>query len=69
MQPYDELVKAGNAFAMASPSELVAYLPDGGNVALDLSGLSGSLTARWFNPCDGKFEDTFKVEGGDKREF
>lgn len=69
MQPDDSLVKAGNAFAMASPRELVAYLPDGGSIALDLSSVSGSVTARWFNPCDGKFGKAFKVEGGGKREF
>jgi hypothetical protein len=61
--------RAVPCFAMASANELVAYLPDGGGVTLDLSNLKGALTTRWFNPRDGKFGEAFQVEGGDKREF
>jgi hypothetical protein len=69
MQPEDWLVKSGSAFAFASVNEFVAYLPNGGNVTLDLTNMKGKLTARWFNPRDGKFSDVFKVEGGGQRDL
>lgn len=76
MQPTTELVKAGNAFAFAWVNEIVAYLPNGGGVTLDLSNVKGVLTARWFNPRTGKFHEgagvsaiPFKVEGGGRRDF
>jgi hypothetical protein len=62
MQPDDTLVKSGFAFVMASASELVAYLPTGGSVTLDLGCLKGRLAARWFNPREGQFGDEFNLE-------
>jgi hypothetical protein len=69
MEPRDALVKAGEAFAMASPSELIAYLPKGGTVTLDLTGLQGRLEARWFDPRNGTWGESFVVEGGGSREL
>jgi hypothetical protein len=69
MEPAPELVKAGYAFALASANELIAYLPDGGSVTLDLTNMKGKLTARWFNPREGESGDVFKVEGSAMREF
>jgi hypothetical protein len=64
MQPEEALVKSGAAFASASAKEVVAYLPDGGSVALDLSSAKGALTARWFNPRSGAYEKETRLEGG-----
>lgn len=64
MQPDDALMKSASAFAMASTRELAAYLPGGGAVTLHLNRLAGPLTARWFNPRQGKFTDAFAVQGG-----
>ncbi len=67
MKPDDAFVKSGYAFALASTNELAAYLPNGGSVTLDLTSLSGQLTARWFNPREGTFGDPWEVEGGAPR--
>lgn len=69
MKAEDALVKAGTAFAMGSANEVVAYLPQGGSIILDLTNLKGSLAYRWFNPREGKFGDQFRVEGGGQRPF
>jgi hypothetical protein len=34
--------------------ELAAYLPGGGTIALDLSGMRGPLRTRWYNPRSGQ---------------
>ena len=64
MTPSDALVKSGTAFAMASETELAAYLPSGGRVTLDLSSMRGPLKARWYNPLDGKFGKPVAVRAG-----
>jgi hypothetical protein len=64
MTPDDALVKSGNAFAMASPKELMAYLPSGGSVVLDLGRMAGSFKASWYSPLDGKFGKPIDVKGG-----
>ncbi len=69
MQPDDALVKAGHAFALASTNELAAYLPAGGTVTLDSKTLAAALTARWFNPREGKFSEPFAAPGGQPMEF
>jgi hypothetical protein len=69
MQLDDALVKAGNAFAMASTNELAAYLPTGGNVTLDLSKLTGQLEVRWFDPKEGAWGKEVTLQGGRPEEF
>lgn len=74
MEP-DEALVVGNerrvvaGFALASANEVVAYLPDGGGVTLDLSNLKGALTARWFNPREGNGSEPFEVAGGERRDL
>ena len=46
--------------------EMVVYLPDGGEVEVDLSGAAGELEADWFDPSSGAVADKFSVEGGGK---
>jgi hypothetical protein len=74
MQPDDTLVVGSGrrtvpAFALASAHEAVVYLPHGGSVTLNLAGLQGPLTARWFNPREGKWAEEFALEGAGDREF
>ncbi len=46
------------------------YFADGsGRVKVDLSGMKGSASARWFNPRDGRFGKVFRVDGGGWREL
>jgi hypothetical protein len=54
MQPADSLLSgaAGYCLAAAGQSYLI-YLPAGGTVSLDLTGASGSLDVRWFDPRNG----------------
>lgn len=51
----DELVSSGSAMVMAGKEKLWAYLPEGGSVTLDLSGLSRSVSGQWYDPRSGKF--------------
>ncbi|MBI3922027.1 MAG: hypothetical protein HY318_11470 [Armatimonadetes bacterium] len=67
MQPEDALVKSGYAFAMASTSELAAYLPEGGTVTLDLAKLPGTCRVNWFNPRTGQRHEGGTIVGGDLR--
>lgn len=53
MTPDDRLVTAGDGYAMASKTQLAAYLPHGGAVTLNLSGMHGPLRAAWFDPRTG----------------
>ncbi len=54
MTPDDALVRAGRAFAMGSDREVVAYLPDGGEVTLDLSRLPAQARGTWVDPRTGE---------------
>jgi hypothetical protein len=41
-------------YCLAAPGEnYLIYLPDGGSTALDLSGVDGDFSVRWFNPREG----------------
>jgi hypothetical protein len=58
MKNADELI--GNSefnngkYCLAAPGEnYLIYLPDGGSTTLDLSGVDGDFSVRWFNPRDG----------------
>jgi hypothetical protein len=54
MQPRDELVEGENAQCLAAPGEVYAiYLPEGGNVSLDLEASEGTFEVRWYNPRAG----------------
>jgi len=64
LEPGDPLVRAGSAYAMASARELVAYLPDGGEVRLDLTGLPKDLTGEWLSPASGDTSAVLGVQGG-----
>ena len=45
---------SNDRFCLARTGELyLVYLPDGGSADLDLSGITGSFSVRWFNPRSG----------------
>lgn len=69
MEPRPDLVEGGRAFVMASEGELAAYLPDGGELALDLSKFEATFDARWFDPRMGRWTEGGKVRGGAGRRF
>jgi hypothetical protein len=68
MHPAD-LVRSGNAYALAGRDEAVLYLPEGGNVDVALEGMPGSLRAKWFNPRNGLFGESSEVAGGKTQHF
>jgi hypothetical protein len=68
MIPHGEL--ASTEFCLADPDkEYLVYLPKGGEVTVDLSGASGSLTVEWFNPNSGDATPGESTSGGQKRSF
>jgi len=68
MHPAD-WVRSGDAFALANPREAVLYLPGGGNVDVDMQGMTGSFRATWFNPRNGLFSESSGGVGGKTRTF
>jgi len=65
MAPADELVRTGEAYALAEGGRAyVLYLPGGGTAALDLSAAPGPLVAEWFDPRQGTFAEPAAVAGG-----
>jgi hypothetical protein len=69
MHPF-ESVSGEAVVALAEPGKVyVVYLPIGGKVAVDLSAAKDPLTARWFDPRQGKFLETLRVLGTGKVEF
>ena len=56
--PHDELASSG--FCLADPgTEYLVYLPQGGEVTVDLSTASGTLNIEWMRPSEGT---TIRVE-------
>lgn len=65
MAPHPEL--ASSKFCLADPGRAyVAYLPNGGDVEVDLSAARGELSVEWIAPVQGKIVGKSKVQGGKK---
>jgi len=63
MQPFTGVT--GDAVSLAEAGKsYVIYLPHGGAVTLDLTGVPGSFTGGWFNPRTGKSGGELTVAGG-----
>lgn len=59
----DPAVHEHVAVARAKEGDLaVAYLPVGGDVTLDLSGMRSGLVARWYDPREGIWHDKTPIE-------
>lgn len=70
MAPADDLVVTGAAYVLAEEgASYVAYLYQGGTVAIDLTAASGTIEVDWFNPRTGAFQDAPSVSGGAARSF
>ncbi|MES2709732.1 MAG: putative collagen-binding domain-containing protein [Verrucomicrobiota bacterium] len=70
MQPFDGVSGDDSALALADrEGHLLAYLPHGGAVTLDLPPAPGKRTACWFNPRTGQAEPGFSPEGGTRLSF
>jgi hypothetical protein len=68
MRPHDEL--ASTRYSLADPGrEYLIYLPDGGEVTVDLRAASGTLAVEWVNPRTGAATDAGTVQGGSQRSF
>lgn len=62
-KPWDNL--ASTRYCLANPgSEYLIYLPEGGKVIVELSGISGTIKIEWFNPNTGEttFEESISKE-------
>jgi hypothetical protein len=55
LAPVDGLVRNGIAMIMANKSKLFAYLPKGGEITLDISGLKDNIEGEWYDPRSGKY--------------
>lgn len=54
MSHHDALTPAADDYCLAAPGAVYAvYLPVGGECRLDLGGVEGGFTVRWFNPRTG----------------
>jgi hypothetical protein len=64
---------ASSRFCLANPiavgAEYLVYLPEGGDVSVDLSATTATMTVEWFRPSDGTTIPGISVTGGAKREF
>lgn len=71
MKPENRLASSGYclAHAVARDAEYLIYLPNGGEVAVDLSASRGRLAVEWFNPAEDRSAPISTVEGGVSRTF
>ncbi len=68
MTPHNEL--ASTSFCLANPGkEYVIYLPEGGEVAVDLSKIQGSAKVQWMKPVEGNLIPGKTIKGGTKTSF
>jgi hypothetical protein len=69
--PRTDLASSGYCLAKATAqdAEYLVYLPNGGNVTVDLSDASGNLTVEWFNPQTGATFAGGSTTGGGNRVF
>lgn len=68
MAPRGDLASSG--YCLADPgAEYLVYLPEGGTVAVDLSGAEAALDLEWFDVKAGMMAGTGQAAGGGTREF
>jgi len=66
MAPHGEL--ASTKYCLANPGhEYLVYLPDGGELTIDLSKQPGTYRVEWINPTDATTTVGGAIEGGGKR--
>ena len=68
MVPHNDL--ASTRYCLARPgSEYLVYLPEGGEVTVDLTKLKARATPRWFDPTHGKYQVAPAIQGGASKLF
>jgi hypothetical protein len=68
MTPADGAASSG--YCLAKPgAEYVVYLPNGGDVNLDISAATGMLAVEWIHPVEGTVTRAPAVAGGSKVTF
>jgi hypothetical protein len=66
MTPHEEL--ASTKYCLAQPgTAYIVFLPDGGEVALDLSGADARFNVEWIHPIDGTTTPADPIAGGGQR--
>jgi hypothetical protein len=66
MTPQEAL--ASTKYCLANPGkEYLVYVPEGGEVTVDLSAAKGTLAVEWFNPSTAVATNDGPLEGGAKR--
>jgi len=66
MIPHGELASSG--YCLADPANAyVIYLPQGGEVSVDLSAMAGEVRGEWIHPVEGKVTPAPATSGGAKR--
>jgi len=68
LAPRADLASSGYCLADPSPTGLyLVYVPEGGEVEVDLSGTPGRMRATWIRTLTGATEDGGEVAGGARR--
>jgi len=68
MTPHDEL--ASTKFCLAQPgAAYIVYLPEGGEVTVDLSGTDARFDTEWIHPIEGTTTAAEPVTGGAQRKL
>ena len=68
MSPQPQLASSGYCLAQTG-QEYAVYLPQGGQVTVDVSAARGRLQAQWIHPVEDKSVPAQPVEGGAKATF
>jgi uncharacterized protein YjdB len=61
--PRGDLASSGYALAVVG-TEYLVFLPSGGSVSVNLSGVAGGRTVEWFNPATGQTVIGATINGG-----
>jgi hypothetical protein len=70
MEPNQALVRSGGAYALAEKGvAYVFYLHSGGTVGIDLSGVTGTFVAQWYDPRTGTYKAAPAASGGGVRTY
>jgi hypothetical protein len=68
LAPHPESASTG--YCLAHPGqEYIVYLPDGGDVTIDLTAASGLLAVEWIHAADGTHRAADDIAGGSRHSF
>jgi len=68
MRPCNELLSNDDQYCFGKGGDVYTiYLPQGGQVTIDLSGVGGNFDGSWFDPRTGATSDAGSITGGGSR--